>query len=338
MLESLAVGELVSLAARQPGVIVGPIARFLGTIYNGVFNFIYNLTGAHALGIAIIVFTILVKTVLLPLVYKQQKSTFAMQKLQPEMDKIKKKYEKKKDAESQQRMALELQSLQKDNNVSMFGGCLPLLVQLPILYALFHIFQQAYMYIDVVSLNYGDIADVFLTMPEVFRVDLLRDFIISHKLNPLDVAVKADLLTLINQLDAADWGALLANAGDYTSQLTDLLIQKNELENFLGINMIQNAGWKSVSVAIPLLAGASTYLSSRVMMKENKQSDEGAMGQAMQTMKMMNYMMPIMMGVMCVTLPAAVGLYWTISNLIQVGQSLAFSKYFKSKRDKEALQ
>ena len=129
------------LAVRTPGVIIGPIARVLGIVYNALFNIIYSISPMNSLGIAIILFTLIVKSIFFPLLVKQQKSTLAMQKLQPEMAKIKKKYENKKDLESQQKMSMEMQKLQKDNNVSMLGGCLPLLVQLPILYALYYIFQ-----------------------------------------------------------------------------------------------------------------------------------------------------------------------------------------------------
>jgi len=340
VLENLAIKGSVLLAEGEPGMIIGPISKGLGIVYNGVFNFIYNMNEAHALGIAIIIFTIIVKAFLSPLSYKQQKSTFEMQKLQPEMEKIKKKYEKKKDRESQQKQALELQKLQKDNNVNAFGGCLPLLVQLPILYALFHIFQQAYMYIDVVAINYNQIAEFFLEMPEAFRVGLLTQPILDHKLT-LDVAIQQDLVKLVNQLTASDWKAMIANSGEYANGLTGLLAEKETLEQFIGINLIQRPGFGFPGIIIPLVAGATTFLSSKVMMKNTSgtpgASAEGAMGQAMQSMKMMNYTMPIMMAVMCVSLPAGVGLYWTISNIIQVIQMVALSKYFKSKRDKEEV-
>ncbi len=341
MLESLAADNILSLAVRQPGMIVGPIAKFLGVIYNNVFNFIYNIGEANALGIAIIIFTILVKTVLIPLSYKQQKASFEMQKLQPEMDAIKKKYEKKKDMESQQKMALELQKLQKDNNVSMLGGCLPLLVQLPILYALFYIFQQAYIYIDVVGANYNHIAEIFLSIPETMRVDILTDPVLAHKLK-VDVTSQSDLLILINQMNAVDWSALLANAGQYAQELTTALAEKSRLESFLGINLITNSGLKFPGILVPLCAGATTFLSSKILMKNSAAASGGdsqnPMNQAMQSMKIMNYTMPIMMGVMCITLPAGVGLYWTTSNIIQVLQTLGLNKYFRSKGAKEALQ
>ena len=101
------------LAARTPGVIIGPIASLLGIVYNALFNFIYSISPVNALGMAIILFTIIVKLIFTPLLFKQQKSTMAMQKIQPELMKIRKKYEGKKDVASQQKMSLEMQKLQK---------------------------------------------------------------------------------------------------------------------------------------------------------------------------------------------------------------------------------
>ena len=163
------------LAVRTPGIIIGPIARVLGIVYNALFNFIYSISPMNSLGIAIILFTLIVKSIFFPLLVKQQKSTLAMQKLQPEMAKIKKKYENKKDMESQQKMSMEMQKLQKDNNVSMLGGCLPLLVQLPILYALYYIFQQAYVYVDVVGQNYDSITNILMSVPVDLRLSALSD-------------------------------------------------------------------------------------------------------------------------------------------------------------------
>lgn len=337
MIETLSTGGLAALAigTRQPGMIVGPIAKFLGVIYNVVFNFIYGIIQSNSLGIAIILFTILVKVVLVPLMYKSQQSNYKMQKLQPEMNKIKKKYESKKDAESQQKMALEMQKLQKDNNVNMMGGCLPMLIQLPILYALFYIFQQAYIYIDVVGANYQAIADVLISIPVQLRLDIFTEIINAHKVT-IDVASTTDMVKLINMLTASEWNTVLASAGDYAAQLTPLLAQKSSIETFMGISMISKVGFTFPGIIIPLFAGFTTYLSTAVMTKKSAQP--GGEDPSMQMMKSMNIMMPIMMGGMCITMPGGIGIYWTISNLIQVGQTVLLNKYFKSKDAKDSKE
>lgn len=326
------------LAIRNPGVIVGPIAKIMGIFYNWLFNIIYGATQTNALGITIIFFTLIVKIILTPLIVKQQKSTFAMQRLQPEMNKIKKKYENKKDAESQQRMAYEMQKLQKDNNISMFGGCLPLLIQLPILYALFYIFQQAYMYVDVVSQNYDSIANVVLSMPTDLRMDVFADIAskhISSKMT-LDLSVADDIKALIGQITQAEWSTILTNASDYASSLQPLLTEKTGIEYFLGISVVENPGLNFPAIIIPIASAASTFLSSKIMMSKNTASMDD--NPAMQSMKMMNYIMPIMMGVMAISLPAGLGIYWTVSNIFQTAQTVLINKYFKAKGEKTSKE
>ena len=326
------------LAIRNPGVIVGPIAKVMGIFYNWLFNIIYGATQTNALGITIIFFTLIVKIILTPLIVKQQKSTFAMQRLQPEMNKIKKKYENKKDAESQQRMAYEMQKLQKDNNISMFGGCLPLLIQLPILYALFYIFQQAYMYVDVVSQNYDSISNVVLSMPTDLRMDVFADIAskhISSKMT-LDLSVADDIKALIGQITQAEWSTILTNASDYASSLQPLLTEKTGIEYFLGISVVENPGLNFPAIIVPIASAASTFLSSKIMMSKNTASMDD--NPAMQSMKMMNYIMPIMMGVMAISLPAGLGIYWTVSNIFQTAQTVLINKYFKAKGEKTSKE
>ena len=126
-------------SVRQPGKIVGPFADLMGKVYNLLFELLHSNTSAGSLGLAIIIFTLIVKLILFPLMVKQQKSSFKMQALQPELMKIRKKYEGKTDQMSQQRMAFEMQEFQKKNGVSMVSGCLPMLIQMPVFIALYQV-------------------------------------------------------------------------------------------------------------------------------------------------------------------------------------------------------
>ena len=316
-----------SLMARTPGMIVGPIAEILGYVYNILFNFIYGFAQSGSLGIAIILFTLFIKVILTPLIYKQQQSSYKMQKLQPELAKIRAKYSAKKDQESQQRMALEMQKFQKDNGINLLGGCLPLLVQLPILYALFYIFQQAYVYVDVVNMNYGQIADILLQIPAQLRVDALSEVIISKNME-IDVAIKDELVMMINQLGISDWEQILQNLPSYKEKLEPLLLEKNSFEYFLGINVVDTAGFGFPGIIVPLLAGGSTWLSSKLM-AQSQSTDPNDPAAA--TMKTMNTIMPIMMGVMTISMPVGLGLYWTASNIITMLQTMLLKKYFAFK-------
>lgn len=331
------IGGGMLLAARSPGKIVGPIANLLGVIYNVLFNFIYGFIQSGSLGIAIILFTLFVKLILFPLFIKQQKSMYNMQKLQPELNKIKAKYKDKKDQDSQQRMAFEMQEFQKKNGVSMFGGCLPLLIQLPILYALFYIFQQAYLYVDIIGNNYNGIANAIIQIPASLRMEVFgpfaQSFVDINKLADFDMNVASDVIKLVNSLKIDEWNTIIAGLGDSASQLSQLLEAKMQMESFLGIDLVYKAGLTFPGIIIPVLAGGTTWIQSKMMTK-NQNVDPSDPTAA--TMKTMNLIMPLMMGFMTISMPAALGLYWTVSNLFTMLQQWAANKYFKSKDAREA--
>lgn len=231
---------------REPGIFE-PIAIVLGKIYNMLFNGIYGSVSAGALGIAIIIFTLIVKLILFPLMMKQQKSSFKMQQLQPEMNKIRDKYKGKTDTMSQQRMALELQDFQKKNGVHLMGGCLPMLIQLPILYALYYIFQNAYVYVDVIGNNYTDIANAIIQIPAALRMEAFtpyaQDLVDTYKnLGTLDLSNVNDVVMLVANIKADDWSNILSVLGDSGNALLPLLDTKNNIETFLTIPLVSKCG------------------------------------------------------------------------------------------------
>lgn len=324
------------LATRTPGKIVGPIAAVLGMFYNVIFNLIFSIIQSGSLGIAIILFTIIVKMILMPLTYKQQKSMYKMQKLQPQIKKIQDKYKDRQDRESQQRMAFEVQEFQKENGIGMLSGCLPMLIQLPILYGLFYLFQNAYLYVDVIGNNYNAIANVMLQAPVSLRLEALTSIVVAKNMT-VDVAVAGDLVSLIHRLTNSDIQTILAGFGSYSDQLAPLLAQKTSIEYFLGMNMVANPGFSFPGIIVPILAGASTWISSKMMSQSTAAQAQGtgAEESTQGMMKTMNIIMPIMMGVMSFSLPAGMGIYWTVTNLVQLAQQRFLKKHFE-KKDQEA--
>ncbi|MDD5291370.1 MAG: YidC/Oxa1 family membrane protein insertase [Patescibacteria group bacterium] len=126
--------------------------------YQPILNllvWLYNIVPGHDLGLAIILLTVIIKAVLLPLSRQSIKSQKALQDLQPKIDEIKKKYANKK--EEQGRAMLELY---KENKVNPFSSCLPLLIQLPFLWAVFRVFR------DGLAGNSLDLVYPFISRPE----------------------------------------------------------------------------------------------------------------------------------------------------------------------------
>ena len=333
-------------SVRQPGKIVGPFADLMGKVYNLLFELLHSNTSAGSLGLAIIIFTLIVKLILFPLMVKQQKSSFKMQALQPELMKIRKKYEGKTDQMSQQRMAFEMQEFQKKNGVSMVSGCLPMLIQLPILYALFYLFQNAYVYVDVIGHNYTDIANAIVNIPVSLRMEVFHPYAQEFANADKNVAIIKDgidmrqvneVVMLVNYLKPDDWNVILQNLGDAGSSLVPLLATKSSIETFLTIPLVSKAGLHFPGIIIPIAAGVTTWLQSKIMMMMNPQnSDPGNPAAAMT--KSMLYTMPIMMGVFAINMPAGLGLYWTISNLFGILQQVILSKHYKKKFAEEAAQ
>ncbi|MFI3174402.1 MAG: YidC/Oxa1 family membrane protein insertase [Bacillota bacterium] len=326
-------------SVRMPGNILGPIAELMSIIYNTIFNLLHNTSMTGVLGFAIIIFTLIIKTLLFPLTIKQQKSTYKMQALKPEMDAIRDKYANKKDKISQQKMAMEMQDFQKTNGVNMLGGCLPLLLQMPILYALFYVFQNAYVYVDVIGQIYVDIANAIIAIPSETRMDVFSpfaaDFVDAYKSSDiikaqpyLDLSQTNDLVMLINYIKYDEWNTILAQLGTYGADLQVLLDEKNAIEMFMMIPLVSNAGLSFPGIMIPLLAGATTFLQSKITMSQTQTDPDNP---AASVTKTMTYMMPFMMGFFCITMPAGLGLYWTVGNIFGVVQQLVLKNYFQKK-------
>ena len=329
---------LLAAAERSPGVIVGPIAKLMGIIFNWVFNFIYSFTETGSLVLGIIVFTLLVKLVLFPLSYKQVKGTYKMQKLQPELNKIKAKYANKTDEESQRRMAFEIQEFQRENGASMLAGCLPMIIQLPILYALFYIFQQPYNYVEVINNVYTSIANAILGIDVAQRVEVFKTIILSKNMT-MDLAVFSDVFNLVKHMGSADWNTALSTLGTSGTELASLIAQKHSIEYFFGLNLVTTAGLGFPGILVPICAGLSTFLSSKYMMSKQQNAtgtgDEADMAAGMT--KSMNVVMPIMMGVITINTPVALGIYWTLSNLFSIFQTWTVYKVLGAKDENGEL-
>ena len=122
----------------KAGGILGPFAQIMGWIMEGLFRFTSTF-GIMNIGLCIILFTIVMKLLMLPLTLKQQKSSKLMSVMQPELQAIQKKYKGKNDNDSMMRMNVETKAVYEKYGTSMTGGCLPLLIQLPIMFALYRV-------------------------------------------------------------------------------------------------------------------------------------------------------------------------------------------------------
>jgi len=343
------IGRAASLlraqVANDPSVIIGPIARVFGYIIDFIFNIVYSLTENHSLGVSIIFLTIIVRFLMLPMGIKQQKSMIKMQKLNPELQKLRAKYGNSKDPEIVKKMNAEQQALYAKNKVNPLGGCLPLLVTMPLFFGLSYIMNQSYLYVNKLNETYHELSYAIMDVPLYthYVVPLAEPHVPKKMLDErkLDISRAADMSKVINKFTAEDWENLLERSPlDYTNvaatlsmerdklppintmrakydRIINVLEQKRAIENFFGIPLIDASGWSWPGLLIPIFVALSTFSSSWIMQRTQVTTDEKQKTQQ----KIMLYAMPVLMLFMTGGLAAGVGVYWITSSIFQTGQS-----------------
>lgn len=207
-------------ATQSTTPVIGHLAQFFGYIMNAIYNFFGNNFGIYSIGISIIVFTVITKTLLLPLAIKQQKSMKKVQAMQPELKAVQEKYKGKKDAESQKKMQAEMSALYTKHGTSPFGGCLPVLVQMPIIFSLFAVLRSMPGYINDVGQKYGEIANKILES---------------------------------NHLSGAQWENFYASFPDITAFVHQVVDQLHQIYSFFGINLAEKPNLMGIGILIPVL-------------------------------------------------------------------------------------
>ncbi len=318
---------LSNIIQKDPGVIVGPITWFFGIIFNIIFNFVYSLTEAQALGISIVLLTIIVRIIIMPLAVKSQKSMMAMQKLTPEIEKIKAKYGDipKDDKEKQMLMNAEVQKVYSDNNINPLAGCLPLLIQMPVFVALNYLMNNTYRYIGVIGDLYTDMATKIMSVPgyETVLTEISSPMLTKKLAENFDITNIDNVLKVVNKMSVESWTALTDAFPTLAQPVSEFFVQKGSIEYFFGLNLTEVSGTSWPGILIPILAGLTTFLSSYISMQQSTASSNPQM-KTQQNMMMI--MMPVMMGFMTINLTAGVGVYWITSSIFQIFQQLILNR------------
>lgn len=322
---------LTNIIEKDPGFIVGPISKLLGIIINIVFKFVYMITTDHSLGLTIILFTVIVRLLLLPLNYKQQKSMYIMQKIQPEMKKIQEKYKGNKDPELAKKMQIEMSKLYSKHNYNPLSGCLPIFIQLPIFIALYFIMKNAYLFVTDIGNLYTEIANQILATPNY--PDVLVPIVqpLVPRGMTIDISQLPDMLKAINKFTPENWEAV--QAGLPSLDISSLLQQKSSIEYFFGINLAETVGFSFPKVLLAVLSGFTTFLSSWVISRKNKSDDPTLKMQQ----KIMNIVMPIMMTFFTISIPCGVAIYWIVGNIVQIIQQIFLNSYCEKKFAEQGL-
>ncbi len=320
----------------QQGGILGPFAWVFGKILDFMYNLLADGSGVANLGICIILFTIVVKIILIPININTSKTSKINSVLQPEIRKIQKKYENRKDQASMMKMQEETQAVYDKYGTSMAGGCLPALIQLPIIMGLYRVIQNIPAYVGKIKDLFEPIAQVVMDEKGAKVQEYLADFVKENDIMAANVAItnmeKASEVGVDNIID------VLSNMGvnNLTKLITDLGVKEelisnvdkiNDIYSFaLGINISEAPGYHiSWALLIPLTSVFFNYISMKVSMSK---SQETGNAQADNMMKSMMITMPLMSLFIGISMPAGIGIYWAMGAFISVLIQLGLNFYY----------
>ena len=335
------------LLTQNDGFIIGPVAKLLGFIMNAIFELL-NLIGIPNTGLAIILFTIVVYLLLMPLTVRQQKFSKLSAKMSPELQAIQNKYkDKQRDQEAMMAMNEEQKAVYAKYGVSPSGTCLQLLIQMPILFALYRVIYAIPAYV-------GRVRDVFTHndfINNLINQEGSQEFISKFKNAAMytkqfgneKYIAENTFIDILNKASSAEWQSIATEYPSLADEVSYITENLDKYNNFLGLNIanspsftigeaFNNGQWLLLigAIMIPLLSAVTQWINVKLMPNstqtdtKNQTEQQAAM---MSSMKMMNYMMPVTSAFFCFTLPAGMGIYWIAGSVVRTIQQIAINKY-----------
>lgn len=336
--------------------VIGWVGTLLGWIMELIFNML-NMIGIPNIGLAIIIFTIVVYMLMLPLTIKQQKFSKLSNKMNPELQAIQKKYKGKNDNDSMMAMQTETQAVYAKYGVSPMGSCVQMLIQLPILFALYKVIYAIPAYIGQVKDAFFPLVDNLIAQKGSSEfIQGFRNAAMYAKQfgNELFLAgdtayVQNTYIDVLNKASTPEWTSLAEKFPSLAADITATTEKLARYNNFLGMNIGDSPSYflsnamadKNVlmiigALAIPVLAAVTQWLNVKLMPQAESSNDQ--QNSMMQSMKMMNTIMPLMSAVFCFSLPAGVGLYWVASAVVRSIQQIAVNRHIDKMNFDELIE
>ena len=282
---------------------------FIAIPLGWIIRVCYSLVDNYFL--ALLLFAIVMQILLLYFSIKQQKNSVQQAKLAPKTAAIRKKYAGRNDAQTQQKMQEELQEMYQKEKYSPFGGCLPLLIQMPILFALYNVVMNPLRYITGIS------ADTIAQIQTHMTDDL------GIVLNPRGIYI--DMMNYIRE-DMAYYVEKFAELADKT--LPDMTFFGTDLSR-IPTTTFQPFDWLML---VPILTFVFMLLTQKITRMFTYQSPESIEAQKSPSMKVMNWSMPLLSVWIAFSVPAAIGLYWIFRNIISCIQQIILANVIPAPR------
>jgi len=337
------VSELLLTA--YDGSILGPIAKILGWLMNGIYELMAAI-GIENVGLAIIVFTIVIYMLMFPMTYKQQKFSKLSQKMQPELNAIRKKYENKKDQASMMAMNEETQRVYEKYGVSMTGSCGQMLIQMPILFALYRVFMNVPAYVTGVKEHFLPLAEGIMSTNGF--AEKMTQLVADNKIytQPAVDFTQTDANVLTNytidvlaKLGTNGWNSLSEIFPSLESNIAATYDKVSHI-NALGPLNISDTPWVIIkdsfaagailvafcALLVPVTSYLFQVLNIKMMPTSNNENQNDQMSQQM---NMMNKTMPLMSLFMCFSVPVGLGIYWVMSSVVRLVQQYFLNKHFE---------
>ena len=329
--------ESMILATKSGTPIIGQIAVVMGWIMNAIYK-VLEAVGIQNLGLCIIIFSILIYLCMTPLQIKQQKFSKLSAIMQPEIQKIQKKYQGKKDQDSMMKMQEETQAVYQKYGVSATGSCVQLAIQLPILYALYQVIQNIPAYVGSVYNVFNGVCTKILAVDGF--TDIINNFITDNKMTRVrQVTENADsIVDFLYALSPSQWESLqnISQFSGFSDQISKTASEIQKMQTFGVLNIadqplsyIKTGSLILIiaALAIPLLSWATQMLNLKLMPQaatQNGNDDNNAMASSMKTM---NTVMPLMSAFFCFTFPVGLGIYWIASAVVRSIQQLLINRH-----------
>lgn len=335
------------LLTQNSTFIIGPVAKLLGFIMNAIFEFL-NLIKIPNIGLAIILFTIVIYLLLMPLTIKQQKFSKLSAKMAPELQAIQNKYkDKQRDQAAMMAMNEEQKAVYAKYGVSPSGSCVQLLIQMPILFALYRVIYAIPAYV-------GRVKDVFTHndfITKLINEEGSKEFISSFKNASMYTSqfgnekftTENTFIDILNKASTTEWKSIATEYPSLAEEVSYITDKLDYYNNFLGLNIanspsftvsqaIQSQQWILLigAILVPVLAALTQWINVKLMPNssnsdnKNQNEQQAAM---MSSMKMMNYLMPITSAIFCYSLPAGMGIYWIAGSVVRTIQQIAINKH-----------
>lgn len=307
---------------------------FIGDILRWALDLIYSLVGNY--GWAVLIFTLLIRLVLMPLDIKSRKSMKAMQNVQPKIDELNKKYANDKD-KLNQKMA----DLYKKEKINPLSGCLPMLIQLPILFAMFAVMREVaneetiQMILEIKQNilagieNYQPKLQSLLWIKNVFQPDSFMSTVVPAFGSTLPEITKASGTVTMEMIEEAkaflqtnEYSAWAANYGNAVAYSAPLLMWTITIpRKFNGLFIL------------PILSAVSQFFTSKFMNAGQQSSN----AQQASTNKFMQWFFPLFSLWICASSNAAFALYWVFINVFQIAQQFIIGKLIDRSENKKKL-